>query len=676
MPSAGAPNQLDALTQSALVGEGVSRYLDEDVSWVESGARILALAEDEAVEPLERVRMLATAARGLDEMFQLRGAQRRRAASGGGQQRAVRLRVQEMLQRQSRVLRQLGPALAAHGLCPCEWGALGTRDRSYLEDLFRQRVLPALAPLVTEPGRPSPPPADLSINVAVRLRDDEGRDRFGSVELPPVVPRFVSLPDRRPVPVEQLVVANLDSLFGPLRVTAHAVFRVTRQAGLPTDPAAEDLLTATELQLSRDRSGAAVRLEVEASVPDDLLARLVSDLDLAEQDVYVVHGLLGLAGLRQLSDLDLPGLKAAPPPAAPPARLAPVGGDRPDPFAVVEDGDLLVHSPYDSPAGSVDAFVVRAANDPQVLAVKHTLYRPAPEGSVVRSLCRAAERGVHVVALVELAARLGERDSTVCARALEKSGAHVVYGLVGIRTHCPVALVVAQRSHGVTRYSTVSTITPDPKTRVEGMSLLSADGELGADLSDVFNYLTGYSRPVRFRRLLVAPVSLRSGLLARIREQSTPEGRIRLKVNRLVDREIIDALYAASERGARIELVVAGACALRPGVAELSPTIRVVAPAGWYRESSKIFSFGSGDGVTVYLSSADLAVRNLDRQVDVAVPISDPAIRRRLEATLDVHIQLPGWELGPDGAWRRASVSTTQQEVESRLAALAAGRAS
>ncbi len=247
---------------------------------------------------------------------------------------------------------------------------------------------------------------------------------------------------------------------------------------------------------------------------------------------------------------------------------------------------------------------------------------------------------------------------------------------MGIRTHCPVALVVAQRSHGVTRYSTVSTITPDPKTRVEGMSLLSADGELGADLSDVFNYLTGYSRPVRFRRLLVAPVSLRSGLLARIREQSTPEGRIRLKVNRLVDREIIDALYAASERGARIELVVAGACALRPGVAELSPTIRVVAPAGWYRESSKIFSFGSGDGVTVYLSSADLAVRHLDRQVDVAVPISDPAIRRRLEATLDVHIQLPGWELGPDGAWRRASVSTTQQEVESRLAALAAGRAS
>ncbi|HEY3240561.1 MAG TPA: polyphosphate kinase [Acidimicrobiia bacterium] len=653
----------------------MSRYLDEDISWVESGARVLALAEDEAAAPLERVRMLAAAARGLDEMFQLRGAQHRPALSSGGQQKAVRLRVQELMQRQVRALLRLGPVLAPHGLCPCEWEALGTRDRGYLADVFRQRVLPALAPLVTEPGRPLPPPADLSLNVAVRLRDDEGRTRFGSIELPPVLPRFVSLADGRPVPVEQLVVAHLPSLFSSFEVMAHAAFRVTRQAGLPTEPAAEDLLAATELQSSRDRSGVAVRLEVEASMPDDLISRLMSDLDLGEGDVYVVHGLLGLASLRQLSDLDRPDLKAAPPPAVTPARLAPVGGDRPNPFQVVESGDLLVHSPYDSPAGSVDAFVTRAANDPGVLAVKHTLYRPTPDASVVRSLARAAERGIHVVVLVELAARLGERDSAACARSLEKSGAHVVYGLVGVRTHCPVALVVAQRSEGVTRYSMVSTITPDPRTRVEAMSLMSADAELGADLSDVFNYLTGYSRPHRFRRLLVAPVSLRSGLLAHIREQATPEGRVRIKVNRLVDREIIDAIYAASQRGAEIDLVVAGACALRPGVTGLSPTIRVVAPAGWYRESSKIFSFGTGDGAAVYLSSADLAVRNLDRQVDVAVPITDPTIRRRLEATLDAHLELPGWELGPDGAWRRSIVSRLGG-VEDRLAALAAGRSS
>jgi polyphosphate kinase len=658
-----------------LVGEGLSRYLDEDISWVESGARVLALAEDEAAAPLERVRMLAAAARGLDEMFQLRGAHRRPAISSGGQRRAVRLRVQELMQRQGRALRHLGPVLAAHGLYPCAWEALGTRDRGYLADVFRQRVLPALAPLVTEPGRPLPPPADLSLNLAVRLRDDDGANRFGSVELPPVLPRFVSLPDGRPVPVEQLVVAHLPSLFSPLQVTAHAAFRVTRQAGLPTEPAAEDLLTATELQLSRDRSGAAVRLEVAASMPDDLISRLVSDLDLAEGDLYVVHGLLGLASLRQLSDLDRPDLKASRPPAVTPARLAPVGGDRPDPFQVVESGDLLVHSPYDSPAGSVDAFVTRAANDPGVLAVKHTLYRPSPDASVVRSLARAAERGIHVVVLVELAARLGERDSAACARSLEKSGAHVVYGLVGVRTHCPVALVVAQRGEGVTRYSMVSTVTPDPRTRVEAMSLMSADPQLGADLSDVFNYLTGYSRPNRFRRLLVAPVSLRSGLLAHIREQTTPEGRIRIKVNRLVDREIIDAFYGASQRGAEIDLVVAGACALRPGVTGLSSTIRVVAPAGWYRESSKIFSFGTGDKTAMYLSSADLAVRNLDRQVDVAVPITDPVLRRRLEATLDAHLQLPGWELGPDGTWRRV-IDLQLRGVEDRLAALAAGRPS
>ncbi|MGH8976207.1 MAG: RNA degradosome polyphosphate kinase, partial [Acidimicrobiia bacterium] len=414
MPTSPVPHAVDAGTLELLVGEDGSRYLDEDISWLESGARVLALAEDEAAAPLERVRMLAAAARGLDEMFQLRGAHRRVAPSGGAQQRAVRLRVQELLQRQGRTLRRMGPVLALHGLCPCEWKALSTKDRNYLADAFRQRVLPALAPLVTEPGRPSPPPADLSINVAVRLRDDDGRTRFGSVELPPVLPRFIGLPDGRPVPLEQLVVAHLPSLFSGYQVTAHGLFRVTRQAGLPTDPAAEDLLTATELQLSRDRSGAAVRLEVEASIAEDLLARLVSDLDLVERDVYVVHGLLGLAGLRELSDLDRPELKASPPPAVTPARLALVGGDRPDPFAVVESGDLLVHAPYDAPGGSVDAFVVRAANDPEVLAVKHTLYRPAPDGTVVRSLARAAERGAHVVVLVELAARLGERESAAC----------------------------------------------------------------------------------------------------------------------------------------------------------------------------------------------------------------------------------------------------------------------
>ncbi|MGH9042867.1 MAG: polyphosphate kinase [Acidimicrobiia bacterium] len=673
MPSSEAAHTLDRARSGQAV-EARSRYLDEDISWVESGARVLALAEDEAAAPLERVRMLAVAARGLDEMFQLRGAQRRLAVSSGGQQRAVRLRVQELLQRQSRALRRLAPVLASHGLYPCEWGALGNKDRAYLEDVCRQRVLPALAPLVTEPGRPSPPPADLSLNVAVRLRDKDGGSRFGSVELPPVLPRFVSLPDGRPVPLEQLVVANLSSLFAPYEVSAHVLFRVTRQAGLPTDPAAEDLLTATELQLNRDRSGAAVRLEVEASAPEDLLARLMGDLDLSERDVFVVHGMLGLAGLRQLSELDRPDLKASPPPALTPARLAPAGGDRPDPFAVVESGDLLVHAPYDSLARTVDAFVARAANDPEVLAVKHTLYRPAPDGTVLRSLARAAERGVHVVVLVELAARMGERDSAACARTLERSGAHVVYGLVGIRTHCPVALVVAQRPEGVVRYSMVSTITPDPSARIEGMTLLSADGVLGADLSDVFNYLTGYSRPSQFRRLLVAPVSLRSGLLAHIREQSVLGGRIRMKVNRLVDHEIIDALYAASQRGAKVDLVVAGACSLRPGVRDLSSGIRVVAPAGWNRESSKIFSFG-GEGGTVYLSSADLAVRNLDRQVDVAVPISDPAIRHRLESTLEAHLDMPGWELGPDGTWRQAGVSEWRG-IEARLAALAAGRPS
>lgn len=649
-----------------------SRYLDEDISWVESGARILALAEDDRAPPLERVRLLAAAARGLDEMFQLRGVRPRASTAGGGRDRGVRLRVQEHLQRQGRVLGRLGPVLAGHGLCPAGWKALGSKERGQLERAFESWVRPALAPLVVEPGEPLPPPADLCLNVAVELVDDGGEARFGSVELPPVLPRFVFLADGRPVPTEEMVIAHLDSLFAPRRVRGRALFRVTRQTDREGGPA-DNLLSATESRDQRGRWGRPVRLEVEASASEPVVGRLVGDLDLAEGDVYPVEGMLGLAGLGQLSDLDRPELKAPLRRPVTPPRLAGGPPEAPDPFRVVETGDLLVHCPYDSWGLSVDAFVARAADAPGVVAVKHSLYRPAPEAPVVRALARAAERGIHVVVLVELGARLAERDSAACARLLERSGAHVVYGLVGLRTHCPVALVVVQRATGVARYSMVSTLTPRADGSLEGMSLLSADAALGADLSDLFNYLTGYSRPARFRRLLVAPMSLRSGLLASIRNQAEAGGRIRLKVNRLVDREVIDALYAASQAGARIDLAVAGACALRPGVAGLSPTIRVVAPSGAYRESSKILLFGAGADTAAYLSSADLAAPCLDHQVDVAVPVSDPAIRGRLERTLDVHLELPGWELGPDGVWRRARrASGEATAAEDRLTALAA----
>ena len=331
-----------------------------------------------------------------------------------------------------------------------------------------------------------------------------------------------------------------------------------------------------------------------------------------------------------------------------------------------------MHPPYDSFASTVGAFAAQAARDPDVMAIKQTLYRPTPDGAAVRALVRAAEGGKHVVALVELTARLGERDSVACARLLERAGAHVVYGLVGLRTHANATLVVRRRGDAVERYSVLSTGSHHPERAPEGLTLLSADPTLGADLGDLFNYLTGYSRPADFRRLVVGPGSLRPALLDLIRGEAAVGslGSIRIKVNRLVDREMIDELYAASQRGARVDLVVGGACALRPGVAGLSPTIRVVAGSGRHAQTSRIFGFGSGDAARWYLSSADLARNDLDRHVNVAVSVDGGAMAR-LEQTLEAHLASPAWALGPDGAWRRAGPGA--EDILAMIAASAAG---
>ena len=324
-------------------------------------------------------------------------------------------------------------------------------------------------------------------------------------------------------------------------------------------------------------------------------------------------------------------------------------------FGALDRGDVLVHFPYESYSDSVVALLEQASEDPALLAIKQTLYRPAPDGPTVRSLVRAAERGSHVVAVVELGARLDERNSVACARALERAGGHVVYGLVGLRTHCPLTLVIRESGSRVSRYGVVGTGLHHPTRRPEGLSLLTADDDVTADLTDLFNYLTGYSRPARFRKLLVGPGHLRSRLLELIRRETAagPAGRIALKVYRLVDREVIDALYRAAQRGVAVDLVVSGACALRPGVPGLSDGIRVVAPVGRHFESSRLFVFGRGDAARWYLSSGDLALAHLDRQVDVAVPVEDPAHRARLEATLDILLERPAWEMDADGAWYR-----------------------
>jgi polyphosphate kinase len=634
---------------------GLSRYLDEDAGSLDSAGRRLALSEDDRTSLPERLRVLADTGQFLDQFFQLAGAQLAGAAPGRVDE--IRLRVQRLLVRQSNGLTRLRARMGAAGVELCDWAELSDDERDEAARLFAERVLPVIVPLISEPGKALPPAANLSLNLVVGVRDDDGKHHFASVELPPVLPRFVRVRLQpggsgvRVLPLEQLVEAQLPALFPAEQIESCAVFRVTRRAGIVANPEADDMLASVERQLRLERHGTAVRLEVARHIPDGALERLRGELDLGRSQVYPVDGLMGMADLSALPVSDGPE-QAAPRPVAP-ARLRPEARRAVDVFGVLDDGEVLVHYPYESYSDSVVALLDRASADPALLAIKQTLYRASPDGPMVRALVRAAERGAHVVAVVELTARLDERNSVVCARALERAGAHVVYGRVGLRTHCPVTLVIRGTGPRVSRYGVVGTGLHHPRRRPEGLSLLSADPDLTADLADLFNYLTGYSRPARFRTLLVGPGHLRGRLMELIRRETAagPAGRIALKVYRLVDREVIDALYRASQRGVRIDLVVSGACALRPGGPGLSDGIRVVAPVGRHFETSRLFAFGSGEASSWFLSSGDLALANLDRQVDVAVPVADAAHRARLEATLDVLLRFPAWEMDADGAW-------------------------
>ncbi len=631
--------------------EGRPSYLDADAGTLDSAGRRLALAEDDHLSVAERVRVLADVGRFVDEFFQLTGSH----------EKSVRERVQLLLVRQSNTVQELQRRLPPTGVELCDWSQLTDGERQAATAAFRERIVPVLVPLVVEAGMPLPPPANLSLNVAVIVSDAGGRRRLGSVELPPVVPRFLRVRPRpggtgvQVVPVEQVVMANLPWLFPGEEIQAGAVFRVTRLAGVMASPSDDDMLTSVECQLRLERHGPAIRLEVDTAIAGEILERLMADLDLERTQVYAVDGLMGVTDLGSLPLADTGEMAA---------RFRSTSCPRPDVFTRLDDGEMLVHFPYESYTDSVVALLDQASADPALLAIKQALYRPSPDGPTVRALVRAAERGAHVVAVVELAARLDERNSAASARALERAGAHVVYGLVGLRTHCPLTLVIrdaggrVQSSRGTPPgprgYGVVGTGLHHPTRRPEGLSLLSADPDITADLADLFNYLTGYSRPAHFRKLLVGPGLLRSRLLEMIRRETAagPAGRIALKVYRLVDREITDALYRAAQRGVRVDLVVSGGCALRPGVPGLSDGIRVVGTVGRHFETSRVFAFGSEDKSSVFISSGDLGLA-LDRQVDVAAPVDDPVHRVRLQATMEALLRFPAWEMDADGVWHR-----------------------
>jgi polyphosphate kinase len=674
-----------------------TRYLNRELSWLDFNERVLALAEDTERPILARAKYVAICSQSLDEFFQVRvsGLLEQREAGltattpdgmrPEDQLAEIRARVETTAGRIERLFTDdLRPALDKAGIRLVDTADLTEEDRAWSEAAFLERIFPVLTPLAVDPAHPFPYISSLSLNIAALIRDPvTSVRRFARLKMPPLLPRFFPLPDgERFLPIEQLVAAHLDRLFPGMEVVTHHVFRVTRDADLDVEEdEADDLLAAVESILSRRRRGAtSVRLEIERTMTDEVRALLMRELDLDEDQIYVTEGPLDLGALWAFAALDRPDLKESVWTPATPPRLASEDG-RPDVFSVLREGDVLVHHPYDSFSSTVELFVEEAAADPDVLAIKQTLYRTSADTRIVRALIGAAEAGKQVVALVELQARFDEQANITWARTLEQAGVHVVYGVVGLKTHAKVCLVVRREGSGIRRYAHLGTgnYNSDTARLYEDLGLLTADQQLGNDVADLFNLLTGYSRQRGYGRLLVAPIALRERIVEMIRQQAAlgSEGRIVLKLNSLVDPQTIDALYEASGAGVRIDLAVRGICCLRPGVRGLSDTIRVRSIVGRFLEHSRIYRFGEpGAHARYFISSADLMPRNLDRRVEAAVPVDDPELRVRLDEILQVTFadDVLSWELRADGGWSRVP-TVNGLDAQETLMGLATARA-
>src|SRR5438876_2836492 len=669
-----------------------NHYLNRELSWLDFNERVLSLAEDPGRPILERLKFIAICSQSLDEFSQVRVSGLLDQVEAGvtattpdgmrpeEQLAEIRERVLATSARIERLFAdELRPALDKEGIRLVDTADLTDEDRAWSTNSFVERIFPVLTPLAVDPAHPFPCISNLSLNLAVLVRDPvTGVRRFARLKMPPLLPRFLPLPDgERFVPIEQVVADHLDRLFPGMEIVTHHVFRVTRDADLEVEEdEAEDLLAAVELVLSRRRRGAmSVRLEIERSMTPEVRSLLMRELELTLDQIYETDGLLDLGALWGLVALDRPELKEPPWTPITPSQLVSEDGP-PDVFRVLRDaGDLLVHHPYDSFSSSVEAFVEEASRDPDVLAIKQTLYRTSADTPIVRALIRAAEAGKQVVALVELQARFDEQANITWARTLEQAGVHVVYGVVGLKTHAKVCLVVRREGTGIRRYAHLGTGNDNSDTAriCQDLGLLTADQQLGNDVADLFNLLTGYSRQRGYGRLLVAPIALRSQIIELIRQQQVAgeSGRIALKLNSLVDPQTIDALYEASSAGVLIDLAVRGICCLRPKVLGLSETIRVRSIVGRFLEHSRIYRFGDpGREARYYISSADLMPRNLDRRVEVAVPVDDPALRERLDEIIEATFadDVLSWELDDDGGWSKVP---TEQGVDVQEAMMA-----
>ena len=669
--SADRPSQADGV--GALPRD---RYLDREESWLRFNQRVLELAEDESLALLERVRFLSIFASNLDEFFMVRVAGRmRRMAAGLPVERASGHSPAQILENTLDTAGELTrrhaecfsdsvqPALVREGIEILRWKELEQAEQEALQRLFRERIYPVLTPLVVDPAHPFPYISGLSLSLAVMIADPaSGTTMFARVKVPPLLPRFLTVAPYRFVPLEDVIAAHLPELFAGLDVLEHHVFRVTRIRDLEIDEdVTEDLLKSMERELTRRRFEQAVRLEVEESMSSDVLDRLVTELGVDIRAVYRVPGPLDLSGLNAIADLDLPQLKY--PPFVPSETVLPTDTSI---FAAISERDVLVHHPYDSFAASTLRLVVSAAADPRVLAIKHTLYRTSGDSEIVDALIDAAEAGKQVVVVVEIKARFDERANIAWAHKLEEAGCHVVYGLVGLKTHCKMILVVREEADGsLRRFCHIGTGNYHPKTArlYEDFGLLTADQTVGEDITDLFNHLTGYSRPSEYRRLLVSPHGIRSGLVEKINAQAEraragQPARIRMKCNAIIDEVIIDSLYRASQSGVPVDLWVRGICGLRPGVPGVSDNIRVRSILGRFLEHSRIYAFGAVGGDAdgdVYIGSADLMHRNLDRRVELLVRVGDLGHQAELRGLIDMAMDdtTASWWLAPDGTWTR-----------------------
>ncbi len=672
---------------------GPERFSNRELSRLEFGSRLLDLAEEPAVPLLDRCKFVAIFAEMIDEFFQVRVVSLEdKVAAGVGtpsldgqrprqQLRAIRERVLSLIDRQDRVvLDGLLPELRNAGVDVVRYDATSDDERERLAKYFDDDVFPVLTPLSVDPGHPFPMISNLSLNIAVQVRDEEsGEERIARVKVPSSLPRFTQLgDDGRYCLLEDVIVAHLDRLFPGMSVGHADLFRVTRNADLALEEdEADDLMVALELELRRRRFGRALRIEIAPGMAPDLLALLLDQLELEDSKVYETDAPLGLGDLWFLYGLDRPDLKVDSwSPVTPPRLVGDEGVN--DVFAAIREGDILLHHPYESFSDSVEAFISQAADDPNVVAIKQTLYRTSGDSPIVASLIRAAERGKQVAALVEIKARFDEAANISWAKALEDAGVHVVYGIVGLKTHSKTALVIRHEADSLRRYVHIGTGNYNSKTaRVyEDLGLLTCDEDITRDVGDLFNFLTGFAKQGSYRKLVVSPVSTRLRIIENIDAQAAlgAAGRVDIKVNGLTDPSIIDALYRASQAGVRIRLAVRTLCCLRPGIEGLSENISVHSVVGEFLEHSRVFIFGAWDdpSTTVLIGSADLMERNLDRRVEVLVPINSAKLRSTLFEAVELTFEddCYSWALGTDRRWRRvASINhlSVQSELKKRI---------